>query len=85
MDFVSSMFYLMCVNMSLHMINKVAHKFPYAFITWLPKLIDTPSSSLMDSTTSPKLKTMEGERVGARSLARSTLGVEGRVGASGWD
>jgi len=31
----------------------------------------------MDSTTSPKVKTMEGEGVGACSLARSTSGVEG--------
>jgi hypothetical protein len=33
----------------------------------------------------PKVKTTKGEGVGARSLARSTLGVEGRVGALGWD
>jgi len=36
----------------------------------------------MDSAASPKLKTMEGKGVGVCSLARSTLGVEGRVGAS---
>jgi hypothetical protein len=35
---------------------------------------DAPPSSLMDSTASPKVKIMEGERVGARSLARSILG-----------
>jgi len=40
---------------------------------------------LMDSTTSPKVKTMEGKGVGARSLARNTSGVEGCAGASGWD
>ncbi len=45
---------------------------------------DTPPSSLMDSTTSPKMKTTEGKRVGACSLARSTLGVEGRAGAPRW-
>jgi len=28
---------------------------------------------------------MEGKKVGAHSLARSTLGVEGRAGALGWD
>jgi len=28
---------------------------------------------------------MEEQRVGARSLVRSTLGVEGRAGALGWD
>ncbi len=27
---------------------------------------------------------MEGEGVGVRSLARNTLGVEGRAGAPGW-
>jgi hypothetical protein len=31
------------------------------------------------------MKTMENEGVGARSLARGTLGVEGRVEAPGWD
>jgi hypothetical protein len=40
---------------------------------------------LMDSTTSIKVKTGKGKRIGARSLARSILGVEGRGGASGWD
>jgi hypothetical protein len=42
--------------------------------------IDTFSNSLMDSTTSPKVKTMEGEGVGVHSLACNTLGVEGHVG-----
>jgi hypothetical protein len=45
---------------------------------------DAPPSSLMDSTTSLKVKTTKGEGVGAHSLARSTLGVEGRVGVLGW-
>jgi len=31
------------------------------------------------------MKTTEEQRVGAHSLARNTLGVEGRVGALGWD
>jgi len=39
----------------------------------------------MDSNMNPKVKIMEGEGVGARSLARNTLGVKGRVGAPGWD
>ncbi len=43
-----------------------------------------PPSSLMDSTVNPKMKTTEGERVGACPLACSTLGVERRVGAMGW-
>jgi hypothetical protein len=45
---------------------------------------DTPPSSLMDSTVSPKVKTTEG-RVGAHSVALSTLKVEGHVGAPRWD
>jgi len=39
----------------------------------------------MDSITSPKVKTMEGKGVQVRSLARNTLGVEGRAGPLGWD
>jgi len=39
----------------------------------------------MDSIVSPKVKTTEGEGVGACSLAHSTLGIDGRVGALGWD
>jgi len=46
---------------------------------------NAPPTSLMDSTLSPKVKTMKGKRVGARSLAHTTSGVEGRVGALGWD
>jgi hypothetical protein len=45
---------------------------------------DTPPKSLMDSTTNPKVKITKGEGVGARSLARSTLGVEGHARALGW-
>jgi hypothetical protein len=47
-------------------------------------LDDTPPSSLMDSTMSPKVKTTKGERVGTHSLARNTSGVEGCAGAPGW-
>jgi len=39
----------------------------------------------MDSIASPMVKTMEGKGVGACSLARSTSGVKGRVGAPKWD
>jgi hypothetical protein len=46
---------------------------------------DTPPSSLMDSIVAPKVKTLEGEGVGARSLVHNTLGVQGCVGALGWD
>ncbi len=42
-------------------------------------------SSLMHSTVSQKVKITEGERVGARFLARNISGVEGHVGALGWD
>jgi len=45
---------------------------------------DTPSSSLMDSIMSPKVKTVEGEAVGTHSLARNTSRVEGRAGTSRW-
>jgi hypothetical protein len=37
----------------------------------------------MDSTVSPKLKTMKEEGIRARSLVRSTSGVEGHAGAPG--
>ncbi len=48
-------------------------------------LIWCTPSSLMDSIVSPNVKTTKGEGIGARSLARNTSGVEGHVGALGWD
>jgi len=48
-------------------------------------LCDAPPSSLMDSTASPKVKIAEGEGVGACSLACNISGIEGCVGAPGWD
>ncbi len=45
--------------------------------------IDTPPNSLMDLTTSPKVKTTKGERVGTISLARNISGVKRCVGVSG--
>jgi hypothetical protein len=48
-------------------------------------MVDAPPSSLMDSIASPKVKITKGERVGARSLVRSILGVKGRARALGWD
>ncbi len=45
---------------------------------------DAPPSSLMDSTVSPNVTIMEGEGVGARSLAWSTSGVKGCARAPGW-
>jgi hypothetical protein len=38
---------------------------------------------LMDLTTSPKVKTTKGERVGTISLARNISGVKRCVGVSG--
>jgi hypothetical protein len=46
--------------------------------------VDAPLSSLIDSIASLKVMTIEGEGVGARSLAHSTLRVEGRAGTPGW-
>ncbi len=46
---------------------------------------NAPPSSLMDSIASPNVKIVKGKGVGACSLARNTLGVEGHVGALGWD
>jgi hypothetical protein len=56
-------------------IDQVINQFDY----------DTPPSSLMDSTASPKKKTTEGKGVGVRSLVRSTLRVEGRAEVLRWD
>jgi len=42
---------------------------------------DAPPSSLMDSTTSPKVKTVEGKGVGVHN----TLRVEGHATAPEWD
>jgi hypothetical protein len=39
---------------------------------------------LIYSNVSPKVKTMKEERIGAHSLARSTLGVKGHAGAMEW-
>jgi len=39
----------------------------------------------MDLVVSPKTKTTEGKGVGVHSLAHNTLGIEGHVGALGWD
>jgi hypothetical protein len=39
----------------------------------------------MDSIMNPKVKTMEGKRVGAHFLAHNISRVEGRVEVLGWD
>jgi hypothetical protein len=46
---------------------------------------DAFASSLIDSNVSLKWKLRKSKESGARSLARSFLGVEGRAGALGWD
>jgi hypothetical protein len=38
----------------------------------------------MDSNVSPKVKPTKGKGIGMRSLTRSTLKVEGRVGTPRW-
>jgi hypothetical protein len=45
---------------------------------------DSPPNCLMDSTMNPKVKIVEGKGIRVRSLACSTLGVEGHVRALGW-
>jgi len=45
---------------------------------------DAPPNSLMDSTTSPKVKTTEGEELG-RTPCLQHFGVEGHARALGWD
>jgi len=50
-----------------------------------PTYSDTTPSSLMDSTSSPKVKTTEGEKIGAHSLVSNTSMVEGCVRALGCD
>jgi hypothetical protein len=47
-------------------------------------ICDTPLRSLMDSIASPKVITMEGNGVEARSLTHNISGLKGRVGSLGW-
>jgi len=56
-------------------------EFGFNFPTSFTTLLDAPPSFLMDSTASSKVKIME-EGVEMRYLVRSTLKVEGHVGAS---
>jgi hypothetical protein len=49
-----------------------------------PRCDDAPPNSLIDSTTSPKVKTMEGKGIGVCSLVHSISKVERCVGALGW-
>ncbi len=62
---------------------KKINKEPWKSINHFP--CDTPPNSLMDSTTNPKLKTLEGKRDGTRSLTRNTSRVAGHARAPGWD
>ncbi len=45
---------------------------------------DTPQNSWIYSTMNPKVKAMEGQRVGAHSMVRNISKVEGRPGSLGW-
>jgi hypothetical protein len=45
---------------------------------------DAPPNSLIDSTMSPKVKTMEGKRARVLSLTHNTSGVKEHVGTPGW-
>jgi hypothetical protein len=67
----------------MKIVNNIAFQCPH--INYAHRIDDTPPSSLMNTTSSPKVKTTEGKGVKACSLAHSTSGVEGHVGASGWD
>jgi hypothetical protein len=58
----------------------VVHKIPRIF-----NIPNAPPSSLMDFIANPNVKTMKGKNVGVRSLARNISGVQGHVGALGWD
>jgi hypothetical protein len=46
---------------------------------------DAPPNSLMDLTTSLKVKIMEGEVVRTHSFTHNTSGIKGRAGALKWD
>jgi hypothetical protein len=61
----------------------LTQNFPKAILSLGSMISNAPSSSSMDSIVNPKVKTTKGKGVGERSLARSTLGVEGHVGAPG--
>jgi hypothetical protein len=54
------------------------------YLKFFNATINTPPSSLMDSTASPKVKTMEREGIGAHSLVHDTSRVKERAGAPGW-
>ncbi len=66
----------------LLVVNEYDQQMLFLLLVWA---YDTSVSSLMDSIMNSKVKTFEGKGVGAHSLAHNTLGVEGHVGASGWD
>jgi hypothetical protein len=59
------------------------HLFLFSFSFYGFIYYDAPLDSLMDSIANPKVKTTEGKRIRACSLARNTLGVEGHARASG--
>jgi hypothetical protein len=67
----------------MKIVNNIAFQCPH--INYAHRIDDTPPSSLMNTTSSPKVKTTEGEGVKACSLARSTTRVEGHVEVPRWD
>jgi len=67
----------------MKIVNNIAFRCPHT--NYAHRIDDTPPSSLMNATSSPKVKTTEGEGVKARSLVCSTSRVEGHVGTSGWN
>jgi hypothetical protein len=79
-----------CINFMLILEVEVGHvinvfDFFNALDAFEAEFIDTPPSSLMDSTASPKMNTTKGKGIRARSLAHNTSGVEWRAGAPRWD
>jgi hypothetical protein len=46
---------------------------------------DAPPSSLMDSNVNSKVKIVEGEAIGVRSLTCNTSRVGGHAEVPGWD
>jgi hypothetical protein len=71
-----------CLNIQLLSNNNDASTFTFSSFHLIS--INTPSSSLMDSITSPNVKTTKGEKIRAHSLICNTSRVEGGVGALGW-
>ncbi len=81
MNLIPSFIYMNWNELELNFFLSVKIYFATSFLFHLS---DTPPSSLMDSTVSLKVTTMEGEGVGGHSLAHNTSRVEGCARALGW-